>query len=374
MNWKTVIALICAVVLIAFGFLFILGTFVPTAKHIKQDAWISEKPDEQPPIAVLMFTFTSKGDFAANHPIHVRIQMWVTVGINFSDVAICFPDSYAYPRHQTPGKPPDAGIFPISENGDRIGEGDIEFTSEGSFGYIIYSEDEPVYYAADQEIIHVLPHQNIAQLELSHKTTGITLIGIGVSLILGAIGLERRKIPGKIRINVRKSWDLELEEETLGDGTVTAVVTSRGGHRSITLENIGESATTLRSVKIVKKSWIPMKSVAEAEITWRRDFSLYQINEKGSFIQFSIYRDIEPGHRVDLSLPYVNLLDVMLDNNMLDLKNEYQGRFMLLIEHVFGQAKSNVFKMNLSKNLRRFISERQEAFGHIIARDVPENE
>lgn len=194
MNWKILVASICAVILIVPGLLFISGTFIPTAEHIKQDAWLSEKPSEEPPIAFLVFTFTSKGDFYANHPIHVSIQMWVTVGINCSNVVICFPDSYAYPRHQTPGKPPDAGEIPISENGDRIGEGDIEFTSEGSFGYIIFSDNKPVYYAADQEIIHVLPHENKIQLELNHKIAGFTLIGIGVSLIVGVIGIETAKL------------------------------------------------------------------------------------------------------------------------------------------------------------------------------------
>ncbi|MDH5771433.1 MAG: hypothetical protein OEZ25_09130, partial [Candidatus Bathyarchaeota archaeon] len=210
MNWKTLATSICAIVFIVFGALFILGMFIPTAKHIKQDAWLSEKPDEAPPVATLMFTFTSKGDFAANYPIHVAIQMWVTVGFNCSNVAVCFPDSLAYPRHQIPGKPPDAGWIPISENGNRIGEGDIEFTSEGSFGYIIYSDNEPVYYAADQGIIHVLPHDNIIQLELNHRTAGIALIGIGVPLILAVVGIERRKTQGKLKIEVSKSWDFEL--------------------------------------------------------------------------------------------------------------------------------------------------------------------
>jgi len=192
-NWKIIVTAICAVILIALGLLFILGTFIPTAEHIKQDAWLSDKPDEEPPIAVLMFTFTSKGDFTANYPIHVRIQMWVTVGINYSNVAICFPDSYAYPRNQTPGKPPEAGWISISENDDRVGEGDIEFTSEGSFGYIIFSDNKPVYYAADQEIIHVLPHENRIQFELNHKIAGFTLIGIGVSLIVGFVSIETAK-------------------------------------------------------------------------------------------------------------------------------------------------------------------------------------
>ena len=213
-NWKILLTLLCTILLIIFGLLLISGLFISEACHIKQDAWLSEKPDEEPPIAVLMFTFTSKGDFTANYPIHVRIQMWVTVGINCSNVAICFPDSYAYPRNQTSGKPPEAGWIPISENGDRIGEGDIEFTSQGSFGYIIYSNNEPVYYAANQEIIHVLPHERRIQLDLSHKSVGIALIGIGISLIVGVISIKtsrsRKGKEARLRAKRKKSRKISL--------------------------------------------------------------------------------------------------------------------------------------------------------------------
>ena len=121
--------------------LCVLEIIIPIVEHIKQDAWIRENPSE-PPVAVLMFTFTSKGGFFANNPIHVRIQMWLTVGKNYSNIVICFPDAYAYPRNQTPGKPPNAGWIPITKSGNLTGEGDIEFTSSGSFGYIIYSEEK----------------------------------------------------------------------------------------------------------------------------------------------------------------------------------------------------------------------------------------
>lgn len=201
-----------------------------------------------------------------------------------------------------------------------------------------------------------------------------------LSLLISFVSLAfyiidyRHKTRGKIKVEVSKSWDFELEEETLDDGTVTATVKKIGSYKPISLENVGGSGTTLKSMKIVKKSWIPIKSLAEAEVAWRKDFFLTQIDEKGNLIQLSIWSKVEPGQRVNLLLPYVTLLDAMLDNNMLNLKNRYQGRFRLLIEHVFGEAESGVFTMNLSENLRRFILERQKAFGHIIARNVPENE
>ena len=127
-------------------------------------------------------------------------------------------------------------------------------------------------------------------------------------------------------------------------------------------------------MSVAKKGWMPIKSLVEAEVAWRKDFFLTQVDEKGKLVQLSIWSKIEPGQRVNLLLPYLTLLDVMLDNNMLNLKNKYQGRFMLIVEHVFGEAKSNVFTMNLSEKLRRFILERRKAFGHIIARNVSKKE
>jgi len=162
--------------------LCVLEIIIPIAETIKQDAWISENPSE-PPVAVLMFTFTSKGGFFANSPIHVRIQMWLTVGENYSNIVICFPDAYAYPRNQTPGKPPNAGWIPIPRSGNLTGEGDIEFTSSGSFGYIIYSEEKPVYYAAEQQIIHVSLYENLVQIRFAADGIGVTLISIGVAIL-----------------------------------------------------------------------------------------------------------------------------------------------------------------------------------------------
>jgi len=77
----------------------------------------------------------------------------------FSDIAMCFPNSYTYPRRQTPWQTSRRGWISISENGDRVGEGDIEFTGSGSFGYIIYSQGKPVYYAANQKTIEVSPFE-----------------------------------------------------------------------------------------------------------------------------------------------------------------------------------------------------------------------
>jgi hypothetical protein len=203
--WTVVLLLISAVFLMS-GALFFFGAFIPMAKHIRQDLWVTEKTDSEPPNAYLMFTFTSKGGFTANYPIHVEIQIWLTAGINYSDLAIVFPDAYEYPRKQMLGKPPEAPWIPISENGDRIGESDMEFTSPGSFGYIIYSQEKPVYYAADQQIIQISPYEVRVQTELNYRMLGVALVGVGLSTIL-VPEIKRKskpKITGKKRRKKRK--------------------------------------------------------------------------------------------------------------------------------------------------------------------------
>ena len=72
---------------------------IPTVEHIKQDVWIRQNSSE-PPIAVLMFIFTSKGGFTGQ-PIHVKIQMWLTEGGITPTLPSFFQTAYAYPRNQT---------------------------------------------------------------------------------------------------------------------------------------------------------------------------------------------------------------------------------------------------------------------------------
>jgi len=201
-----------------------------------------------------------------------------------------------------------------------------------------------------------------------------------LSLLMSSMSLTfyildyRHKTRGKIEVEVSESWDFELEEKTLDDGAVSATVKMSGGYKPISLENVGGSGTTLKSMKIVKKRWIRIGSSAEAKLAWRKEFYLTQLDEKGNPVRLSIWSKVEPGQSVNLLIPHITLLDVMLDNNMLNLNNKYQGRFSLLIEHVFGKGKSRIFTVNLSENLRRFILERQKEFGHIICMDVPGNE
>ena len=101
-----------------------------------------------------------------------------------SEVAICFQDAYAYPITQIPGKPPNAAWIPVTKENKFIGEGDLIFTSPGTFGYIIYSEGKPVYYAAGQQIIQISPSENMFQIKIAIYSLGITLISLGISIVI----------------------------------------------------------------------------------------------------------------------------------------------------------------------------------------------
>jgi hypothetical protein len=167
------------------GVLLLSEFFAPIIENVKQDAWIKEDPSE-PPVAILMFIFSSKWGFFSNSPIHVKVQMWVTEGVNLSEVAICFPDAYAYPITQTSGKPPNAAWIPVTKEKENkfMGEGDLVFTSPGTFGYIIYSEGKPVYYAGGQQIIQISPPENLFQIKIAYYGLGIALISLGISILI----------------------------------------------------------------------------------------------------------------------------------------------------------------------------------------------
>jgi len=190
-----------AAVFVIIGILFLFDVVIPSSEHIKQDAWIAEDPSK-PPIGVLEFVFASKAGFFAGIPIHVKVRLWFTVGENYSDLAICFPDAYAYPRNQTPGKPPSAGWVPINKKDGFIGEGDIEFTQSGSFGYIVYSKGWPVYYAADGQIIQISPQESFLQMRFAVWGVGATFISIGAGILAHII--QKRRKETKIKRPVRK--------------------------------------------------------------------------------------------------------------------------------------------------------------------------
>lgn len=188
-----------------------------------------------------------------------------------------------------------------------------------------------------------------------------------------AIVAYRHETQARIEIETTTVWDLDLEKETLENGDTTAVVTTRTGTRIDSfLENSGGCATTLKRLEIIKRD-LSRKS-KKAEVEWRRDFILTQIDREGALVQLSLWDRIEPGQRVRLLLPYVDLLDVMVTHRMLDLNNSSQGQFNLAIKHVYGEAKSSAFQIILSESLRTFITSRVQTFGRILVRDRGEEE
>lgn len=185
--------IICSISIILFviGALYWRGLFVPRAQSIKQDPWLSDDPKE-PPRAILIFDFSSKGAFTANYPIHVRVRMMVSEGTNVTDIMpidIIFPDTYVYPRIiEKLGAPPTAGIVKLNSTHEGlVGEADIEFTSKGAFGYIIFSKGNPVYYAANISIIEIAPHETRLQLEASERNHGIAFITTAIAAFVALV-------------------------------------------------------------------------------------------------------------------------------------------------------------------------------------------
>lgn len=192
-----VAGLVLSAILISIGVIFIGGLFTPDVQSIKQDAWPAEKLEDSP-IAVVVFSFTSRGAFTANHPIHIKVDMFISEGINITNLLpleIIFPDSFAYPRNITElGFPPNAGSVKISQkNMGGFGEGDVEFTSGGSFGYIIYSKGVPVFYAANIPVIEVAPYEIRLQLETNERNIGMGLMAVGVTLFVGFLSQTPKK-------------------------------------------------------------------------------------------------------------------------------------------------------------------------------------
>jgi len=191
-----------SIILLVIGILYWIGLFTPNVQSIKQDPWLSDNLDESPK-AILIFDFSSKGAFTANYPIHIKVRMMISEGVNVTDIMpidIIFPDAYAYPRTiEKPGFPPTAGIVKLNSTQEGLaGEADIEFTSKGTFGYIIFSRDSPVYYAADIPLIEIAPYEVRLQLDESSRNHGIVFIVAAISAFFALLLTYRaRKLGSK---------------------------------------------------------------------------------------------------------------------------------------------------------------------------------
>ena len=212
---------------------------------------------------------------------------------------------------------------------------------------------------------------------MSQNWVSLLSFFISFSSLWIAVTAYRHQTQAKIEIDSSEVWDLDLERSVLESGDETAVVTRRTGSIiDIFMENSGGCATTVKRLEIVKGryAFAFLGRSKRAEVEWRRDFTLEQMERDGSLRQLSIWDRLEPGQRVRLLLPYVDLLDLMVTHDMLDLRRNSQGSFILMIKHVYGEAKSPAFELNLSESLRSFINERIQAFGRIIVREHAEAE
>jgi len=113
-------------------------SFVRPIPAVIQVPW--EDPDHEAPKAVIQFTFTSKGAFTVNYPIHVKVEIWFREGINHTNVIVHILNPPAQAFKYPLSDPPDAGLIRISEVGNpRVGELDVIFTSQGPFGFVVFS-------------------------------------------------------------------------------------------------------------------------------------------------------------------------------------------------------------------------------------------
>jgi len=147
------------------------------------DVWVSDPRKE--PMGMIIFNFTSKGSFTANYPINVKVTIFLTKGVDYnfsysdlSPITVVFPDSFAYPRRGT-----EAGQINMSHKDGIVGEADIEFTTGGDFGYIVFSKGEPFFYAAEQKIITVASPEARLQIEADSRGFGLSIIGVGTTVI-----------------------------------------------------------------------------------------------------------------------------------------------------------------------------------------------
>lgn len=165
------------------------GGFLGSAQQIIQDAWVENPAD--PPKAYYQFTFVSVGAFTANYPIELSIKLWITKGLvdQLTPLAFVFPDALAYPQTPSLTHPAEAPTINVTfslADGAYVGKGAIEFTAAGQFGYIIFCKGQPAYYTADRKTITVSPVEVREQLNNNQRNTGLTLLSIGITLIVGS--------------------------------------------------------------------------------------------------------------------------------------------------------------------------------------------
>ena len=183
-------------VIAAFGFLrYYRRHPMKMVEQVCQDAWV-ERP-EDPPKAYYEFKFSSQDAFTANFPIDVSIKLWITKGFEdkVQPLQFIFPEGLRYPRSSRKDKPEESLTVDIEKGPTSyVGQGRMEFTSPGKFGYILCSAGKPVYSATNKAIITVSPVEIRAGIEDKFSQRGLALISIGLTLIGIAVALLALKI------------------------------------------------------------------------------------------------------------------------------------------------------------------------------------
>lgn len=178
----------------------------PVVEHIFNDGGELESGQ----IMWLTFIFRSKSAFTTNYPIHVRVVLLLSKNSEeLLPIEIRFPEAYDYPKRifSSIGTP-KAGIINMSSTPPYSGEGDIEFTQAGGFGYMIFSKGMP-RVVVEREVIKVSPYEVRLQIENSRanqesnqRMLGLTLAGIGVAVMSIAVAITAKQ---NVRVKTKRA-------------------------------------------------------------------------------------------------------------------------------------------------------------------------
>jgi hypothetical protein len=203
-NKRKIIFFVLLCIMTLSGVILFLYPYSAIADIESKTQVLWTEPNNETPKAAIQFTFTSKAAFTTNYPIHAKVEIWFSrEDKNDTNVVVHIvkppAQAFKYPLSDTP----EAGLIKISQSGEpRKGELDLEFTSPGSYGFVIFAGSSSylgnmtvAYAAQDKQVIEISPPETRFQSEWSVKVFGIALIPISVVLAFFGRSDDSKKAP-----------------------------------------------------------------------------------------------------------------------------------------------------------------------------------
>jgi hypothetical protein len=202
MNKNTLKGIVAFTILASLCLFIVLepSAFMPEVKSSANVPW--NEADVSTPKAAIQFTFTSKGAFTTNFPIHAKVEVtFFRHGENDSNVIVQLvnPPHYAF---QSPiGNPAYAEMTKLPQTGNpRISETIVEFTYPGEYGYAIYSGASPyfgnmtvAYAGQDEKVIDIAPPETRFGLEMPIRVVGFSIFVVPLTGLILQRALTRKK-------------------------------------------------------------------------------------------------------------------------------------------------------------------------------------